>query len=148
MLIGIDPALSPDLLHALASMGHGDEIVVADSNFPAASVAASTTVGEPLRMDVSTPRAVEAILSLLPLDTFVPAPIARMAVVDDPDAVPDVQREVDEVLRRTGAPGTVESVERHAFYERAARAFAVVRTGERRFYGCVILVKGVIGPDE
>ena len=147
MLIGIDPALSPDVLHALAAMGHGDEIVVADANFPAASVAASTTVGEPLRMDVPTPRAVEAILSLLPLDTFVPAPVARMAVVDDPHAVPDVQREVDAVLHRTGAPGTVESVERHAFYERAARAFAVVRTGERRFYGCVILVKGVIGPD-
>lgn len=147
MLIGIDPVLGPDLLRALAAMGHGDEIAIVDGNFPAASVAAYTTTGEALRVDVDLPRALEAILSILPLDTFVPAPVARMAVVDEPDAVPPLQAEVHDLLARLDAPGTVEAVERHAFYERARRAFAVVRTGERRFYGCVLVTKGVIGPE-
>ena len=147
MLIGIDPLLGPDLLHALRAMGHGDEIVVADANFPAAAIAASTTVGEALRMDTTTPRAVEAILSVMPLDTFVPDPVARMEVVGDAAAEPEVQGEVKAILDRIGAPGGVASIERHAFYERASRAFAVLQTAERRFYGCVVLAKGVIEPD-
>ena len=147
MLIGIDPLLGPDLLHALRSMGHGDEIVVADANFPAASVAEHTTLGEELRVDASTPRAVEAVLSVMPLDTFVPDPVARMEVVGDAAEEPEVQGEVKALLERVGAPGGVESIERHAFYERARGAFCVLQTGERRFYGCIVLKKGVIAPD-
>ena len=147
MLIGIDPLLGPDLLHALRAMGHGDEIVVADANFPAASVAAGTVVGEPLRMSATTTRAVEAVLSVMPLDTFVPDPVARMEVVGDADAEPEVQREVKALLQRIGAPGGIESIERHAFYERAKGAFCVLQTDERRFYGCIVLKKGVIAPD-
>ena len=147
MLIGIDHLLGADLLHALRSMGHGDEIVVADANFPAAAVAAHTVVGEALHMDASTPRAVEAVLSVMPLDTFVDAPVARMEVVGDAVAEPEVQSEVAAHLKRIGAPGAIESIERHAFYERARGAFAVLQTSERRFYGCIVLKKGVIEPD-
>ena len=147
MLIGIDPLLGPGLLGALRAMGHGDEIVVADANFPAASVAAHTVLGEPLTIGASTPRAVEAVLSVMPLDSFVDHPVARMEVVGDSNAEPEVQAEVAALIRRIGAPGRIASIERHAFYERAREAFCVLQTTERRFYGCIVLKKGVIGPD-
>ena len=147
MLIGIDPLLGPGLLGALRAMGHGDEIVVADANFPATSVAAHTVLGEPLTIGCSTPRAVEAVLSVMPLDGFVDHPVARMEVVGDAVAEPEVQVEVKAHLARIGAPGGIESIERHAFYERAKNAFCVLQTTERRFYGCIVLKKGVIEPD-
>ena len=101
MLWGIDPLLDADLLYALRRMGHGDEIAVVDTNYPAVSTAMSTTTGAPLLMaGVSAARAVEAILSVMPLDTFVPDPAGRMEVVGDPDAIPPVQREVQAVLDR------------------------------------------------
>ena len=91
MLWGIDPLLDADLLYALRRMGHGDEIAVVDTNYPAASTAMSTVTGEPLLMaGVSAARAVEAILSVMPLDTFVPDPAGRMEVVGDPDDAPDL----------------------------------------------------------
>ena len=149
MLWGIDPLLDADLLYALRRMGHGDEIAVVDTNFPAASVAMSTVVGEPILMaGVPAARAVEAILSVMPLDTFVPDPAARMEVVGDPNAIPPVQREVQQAVdRAAGKHVLLQGVERFAFYERAKNAFAIVPTGERRFYGCFIFKKGVVPPE-
>ena len=143
MLKGLDPLLSPDLLHALAAMGHGDELVVADANFPAARVARRL-----IRLPgIDAPRALRAILSVLPLDTFTGTPAAVMAVVGDPEAVPPPVREFQAVVDfAAGRPVRIESIERFAFYERARAAFAVVATGEPRFYGNIILVKGVVPP--
>jgi L-fucose mutarotase len=141
MLKGLDPLLSPDLLHVLAQMGHGDEVALVDRNFPAAAVARRL-----VRLDgCDLPTAAAAVLSVLPLDTFVAQPIAAMDMVDNPGAVPDVQREVFALAGSAEARNLeVERVERFAFYERARRAFAVVATQEARPYGCVIFVKGVI----
>ena len=141
MLKGIDPLLGPELLHALRAMGHGDELVVADANFPAAAVARRL-----IRVDgVDAPRALQAILSVLPLDTFTSAPAAVMAVVGQPEAVPPPVREFRALLAEAaGRAIEVPALERFAFYERARAAFAVVVTGERRPYGNVILVKGVV----
>ena len=134
MLWGIDPLLDADLLYALRRMGHGDEIAVVDTNYPAASTAMSTVTGEPLLMaGVSAARAVEAILSVMPLDTFVPDPAGRMEVVGDPDAIPPVQREVQQVLdRAAGKHVPLQGIERFDFYERARNAFVILITGERR----------------
>ncbi len=146
---GIDPLLDADLLYALRRMGHGDEIAVVDTNYPAASTAMSTVTGEPLLMaGVSAARAVEAILSVMPLDTFVPDPAGRMEVVGDPDAIPPVQREVQAVLdRAAGKHVPLQGIERFDFYERARNAFVVLITGERRFYGDFIFKKGVVPPE-
>jgi len=149
MLKGIDPRLGPDVLHALRAMGHGDTLIVVDSNFPAASMSRGTAAGAPLTMEnLSLPDALEAILSVLPLDTFVDDFAARMQVVDAPDEVPQVQEEALAAIRAAGHGRPVPAVERFAFYDLARDAFAIVQTGERRFYGCVMLRKGVIGPDE
>ncbi len=144
MLKGIDPLLSPEVLGVLAEMGHGDSITVADANFPAASVAHRTVHGRAIRMDAPVPRAVEAILSLLPLDTFDGSPVHRMAVVDDPGAVPEIAAEVVALVEGEGFD--VTAVERFAFYDAARKSYAVVQTSDARFYGCFILRKGVIGP--
>ncbi len=141
MLIGLDPLLTPDLLHALASMGHGDDIVLADANYPA-------TRG---RLLLAVPGAgivplLRAVLTLFPLDRFVPHPAQTMQVVDSPDQVPPVVAEMNEVLRLNGAH-PARAVERHAFYGIAERAYAIVRTGERRFYGNIVLTKGVLPPE-
>jgi L-fucose mutarotase len=141
MLKGLDPVLNPELLHALAAMGHGDEIAVVDANFPAASVARRL-----IRLDgVAAPRALRAILSLLPLDTFTDTPAAVMAVVGDPAAVPPPVRDFQPLVdAAAGRPVRLVALERLAFYERARAAFAVVATGEPRGYGNIILTKGVI----
>ncbi|ABD55037.1 RbsD/FucU family protein [Jannaschia sp. CCS1] len=149
MLKGIDPRLNADVLHCLRAMGHGDTLVIADTNFPADSVARHTIYGELLRMEnLTCGAAMEAILSVLPLDTFVDDFAARMEVVDSPDEIPDVQGEVQEQIDRAeGRPRPMVSVERFEFYDQARESYAVIQTGERRFYGCFILRKGVIGPD-
>ncbi|MBN8898508.1 MAG: ribose ABC transporter [Rhodospirillales bacterium] len=142
MLKGIDPLLSAELLHALASAGHGDRIAIVDANFPAARVAHRL-----IRLPgVAAPRALDAVLSVLPIDTFEPEPVAVMQVVGDPNAVPDPVRDFMAVLARHGAPVPIAR-EKHAFYAQTADAFAVVQTGERRFYGNVLLTKGVVPPD-
>ena len=148
MLKGIDPLLHADLLHALRAMGHGDELVLCDTNFPADSVARRTVLGRLLRLDeLTAARAARAVLSVMPLDGFVEAPAARMEVVGRPDEIPEVQREVQaEIDAAEGRAWPMAGVERFAFYERAKQAYAVVATGERRFYGCFILKKGVIPP--
>jgi L-fucose mutarotase len=150
MLKNIDPLLNADILHALCAMGHGDEVVICDANFPADSVARRTVRGEVLRMDgVNAPRAVRAVLSVLPLDTFVDDPASRMEVVGDASALPAVQREAQrEVDDAEGRSVPFASVERFAFYERAKRAYCVIATGEARGYGCFIFTKGVqLAPD-
>ncbi len=141
MLKGLDPLLSPDLLHALAAMGHGDEIVVVDANFPAASTAQRL-----IRLDgADSPRALAAILSVLPLDSFVDDPLKTMQVVGDAKKTPEAVRDFAAVVRRTqGHKVALTPIERQAFYERARDAYAIVATGERRFYGNIIVTKGVI----
>jgi L-fucose mutarotase len=149
MLKGLDPLLNPDILAALRAMGHGDELVLADANFPADAIARDTVVGEALRMDgVDLPRAARAILSVLPLDTFVDHAVLRMQVVDDPDAVLPVHGEVlAEVERAEGPSFSMGTIERMAFYDRARQSYCVIATGERRPYGDFIFKKGVIPPD-
>jgi L-fucose mutarotase len=145
MLKGIDPLLGPGLLSLLRAMGHGDEIVVADANFPAAST--GTSLNRVLRADGSDAvRLTQAIVSVLPLDDFVPAAAFRMAVVDKPDEVPPITQDFARVLKAAGYNGPIEPIERHAFYARAKTAFAIVATGEMRLYGNLILKKGVIRP--
>ena len=150
MLKGINPLLNADVLYALRAMGHGDRLVVCDTNFPADSIARQTAFGELLRIDnVSTAKAIEAILSVMPLDTFVDDAAMRMEIVGQPQEVPPVQREVQAVIDHAeGKSWPLVGVERHAFYEKAKTAYCVIATGERRFYGCFIFSKGVIAPDE
>ena len=150
MLKTIDPALNADVLFALRAMGHGDRLVVCDTNFPADSIARRTALGRLLRIDnVSAARAVGAILSVLPLDTFVEDAAIRMEIVGSPLDVPPVQQEVQAAIDRAeGKSWPLVGVERHAFYEKAKTAYCIVATGERRFYGCFLFTKGVIPPDE
>jgi L-fucose mutarotase len=149
MLKGIDPLLNADVLYVLESMGHGDDLVICDTNFPADSVARATVLGTLLRIDnVTAARAARAVLSLMPLDSFVDAPASRMEMVGKPGEIPEVQREVQaEIDAAEGRSWPMGGVERFAFYERAKRAYAVIVTGERRFYGCFIFKKGVIAPE-
>jgi L-fucose mutarotase len=143
MLKGLDPLLNADLLHVLRSMGHGDDLVIVDANFPAASMGRRVVA-----MDgVSATRALEAVLSVMPLDDFVDEPCARMQVVDDPGAVPEICQEFQTIIDRAeGGRFPLASIERFAFYERARQAFALVRTGETRLYGNVLLKMGVVRP--
>jgi L-fucose mutarotase len=148
MLKGIDPILNAEVLHALRAMGHGDDLVLCDTNFPAQSIARRTVHGRLLRIDAPLPRVAKAVLSLYPLDSFVDDAAARMEVVGDPAGIPEVQREVQaEIDAAEGKPWPMIGIERFAFYERAKQAYAVIQTGERRFYGCVAFRKGVIPPD-
>ena len=148
MLKGIDPILNAEVLGALRAMGHGDDLILADTNFPAASVAARTVLGTLLRIDAPAARVTRAVLSIYPLDTFVEDAAARMEVVGAPDEVPEVQREVQAAVDAAeGRPWPMIGIERYAFYERAKQAYAVVQTGERRFYGCFAFRKGVIPPE-
>lgn len=144
MLRGIDPLLGPELLHVLASMGHGDELAIVDANFPAATMASRL-----VRLDgVDAPRALEAVLSVLPLDTFVKSPAMVMQVVGNAKQVPPPVRDFQPIVDRAmGRKLRLAPLERFAFYERVKSAFAVLATGERRFYGNIILTKGVIGPE-
>ncbi|MDB5766458.1 MAG: fucU [Collimonas fungivorans] len=149
MLKLIDPLLNADVLYALRAMGHGDELVLCDANFPADSVARQTTLGRLLRIDgVGTAQAARAILSVLPLDNAVDDPARRMEVAGEPGNVPPVQQEVQlEINHAEGRVRVMGSVERFAFYEAARKAYCVIATGERRFYGCFLFKKGVIAPE-
>lgn len=149
MLKGIDPRLNAEVLYALRAMGHGDVLIVADTNFPSDSVARETVLGDLLRMDnLTAGEAVEAILSVYPLDTFVDDFAGRMEIVGEPDTVPPVQVEVQAAIDAAeGQSRPMISVERFAFYDLAKNSYAVIQTGERRFYGCFMLRKGVIPPE-
>jgi L-fucose mutarotase len=150
VLKNLDPLLNADVLHALRAMGHGDELVICDANFPGDSVARETVTGKLLRLDgVDAPRAIRAVLSVLPLDTFVDDPASRMEVVGEPDTLPAVQREAQaEVNKAEGRDVPFVGIERFAFYERAKQAYCVIATGEQRGYGCFVFKKGVLlAPD-
>lgn len=149
MLKGIDNRLNADVLRVLRAMGHGDVLIVADTNFPSDSVARATVTGELLRMEnLTCAQAVNAILSVLPLDTFVDDFAGRMEVVGAPTEVPAVQQEVQaEIDRAEGRPRPMIGIERFAFYDMARKSYAVIQTGERRFYGCFMFRKGVIPPE-
>jgi L-fucose mutarotase len=144
MLKNIDPLLSPDLLMVLRSMGHGDEIAVVDGNFPAAAMAKRL-----IRLDgLSVTDVTSAILSVMPLDDFVPEAAWRMEVVGDPQAQQPIFEEFRAIItRHEGSSFRLAALERFAFYERAKAAYAIVSTGENRLYGNIILKKGVIRND-
>jgi L-fucose mutarotase len=143
MLKNIDPLLSPELLSTLRAMGHGDEIAIVDANYPAMSSGVPV-----IRLDAaSTTQALDAVLSVMPLDEFEPCAAFRMEVVGDPGAEQPIFEDFRNLLRRheRNVP-QLGSIERFAFYGRVKRCFAVVATGERRLYGNIILKKGIIRP--
>lgn len=144
MLRNINPLLSPDLLHILRSMGHGDEIAIVDGNFPAEREAQRL-----VRLDgIPATDVLKAVLSVMPLDTYVDHPASRMEVVGKPDAVPEICVEFQKIINETAdAPRDMDKIERFAFYDRVQDCFAVVATGENRQFGNIILAKGVISPD-
>lgn len=149
MLKTISPLLNADVLYALRAMGHGDYLILSDTNFPSDSIARQTVLGRLLRMENTTSaEAAGAILSLMPLDTFIDNAAERMEVVGSPDELPPVQREVQAAIDKAeDRHWPLKSIERFAFYEKAKKAYCVIQTGERRFYGCFVLTKGVIPPD-
>lgn len=149
MLKGIDNRLNAEVLGCLRAMGHGDVLIVCDTNFPAESVARATVTGQLLRMDnLTAGQAVNAILSVLPLDTFVDDFAGRMEIVGNPAELPPVQREVQaEIDAAEGKSRQMIGIERFAFYDLARKSYAVIQTGERRFYGCFMFRKGVIPPE-
>lgn len=142
MLKNINPLLGPELLMLLRAMGHGDEIAIVDANYPAESNAQQL-----VRLDgVSATDVLDAVLSVLPLDSFVDNAAFTMQVVGDPDAVPEIVGEFHQLIANHEVIEVKPlSVERHAFYERVKQAFAVVATGETRLYGNILLKKGIIG---
>lgn len=146
MLKGVDKRATPELLHCLAMLGHGDEIAVVDANFPAYSTAAETAYKKVIELPFdSVADAVELITSLLPLDGFVPFCALRMQVDDKPEHMDEVHRDVFEILQKAKPEeGNLGSIERQEFYVRAKQAFAVIRTSERRAFGCFILRTGVV----
>ncbi len=146
MLKNIASELSPDLLWCLASMGHGETIVLVDRNFPATDVAKNTSSGRIIELPgLDIPAATRVILSVMPLDDFIPSPLACMQVVGEPEKILPMQREVhDLAVKAEGRSFEMARLERFAFYEAAKKSFAVVRTSEFRPYGCFIFTMGVI----
>lgn len=143
MLKNIPPILSPDLLHALRAMGHGDEIVIVDANYPAESA------GPPvIRLDgLLATDVADAVLSLMPLDDFVDEQAFAMEVVGNPRKREQTHKEFDRLVKKHEPTMKLSHLERFAFYARAANAFVIVQTGERRLYGNILLKKGVIRPN-
>lgn len=148
MLRNFDNRLNADVIRALRAMGHGDDLVICDMNFPADSTARATTLGKLLRLEnLTCAQAAEAILSVFPLDSFVDHPASRMEIAGRPGEIPLVQAEVQMAIDKAeGKSCPMGSIERFAFYERAKRAYCVIITGEPRFYGCFVFKKGVIAP--
>ena len=142
MLKGISPLLNPELLKILAAMGHGDEIVIGDGNFPADSMGKRC-----VRCDGhSVPELLDAILQLFPLDDFVAEPVTLMEVVPGslPEGEPPIWREFKQIIDKHEPDAKIGFCELFEFYERSKRAYATIQTGERALYACVILKKGVI----
>jgi len=141
MLKGVPNIISPELLKIIMEMGHGDEIILADGNFPAASVAQRL-----IRADGhDVPELLEAILKFFPLDQYVAKPVGLMAVVPGDDTKPTIWEDYRKIVKASGEKfSDFEFVERFAFYERAKEAYAVVATSEKALYANIILKKGVI----
>lgn len=141
MLIGVSKLISPELLKVLMEMGHSDEIVIADGNFPAASHAQRL-----IRCDGhNMPELLDAVLQLFPLDQYVEKPVSLMQVMPgDSVATPIWDKYQAIIEQHTELKQPFEEVERFAFYERAKKAYAIVATGEGALYANLILKKGVI----
>ena len=140
MLKGIDSIISPELLKILMEMGHSDEIVIADGNFPGASHAKRL-----IRADGhGVPELLDAVLKLFPLDTYVDAPVTLMEVVKGDTVVPTIWEEYKKIVKKHEPNAKLENIERFAYYERAKNAYAVVMTGESALYANIILKKGVV----
>ena len=143
MLKNVPSILSPALLKVLMEMGHGDEIVLGDGNFPAESMGKNVVI----RADGhSVPELLDAILTMMPLDQYTEKPAALMEVVPGDPVVPVIWDEYRAILKKHGEnPEAVEMMERFAFYERAKKVYAIVATGETAIYANILLKKGVIG---
>lgn len=139
MLKGIPSILSPDLLKILMEMGHGDDLVIGDGNFPAASVAQRL-----IRLDGhKVPEILDAILKLYPLDDYVEAPVKLMQTAAD-DPLPAIWQEYQDLVDKHAGKVKFEEVERFEFYEQAKKAYCVIATGESALYANIILTKGVV----
>lgn len=143
MLKGVPAILSPQLLKVLCEMGHGDEIVIADGNFPAESMGKDAVV---IRADGhGVPEILDAVLKMIPLDQYTEDPAALMEVVPGDDCVPVIWEQYRALLEENGEdPARIERMERFAFYERAKKACAIVATGESAIYANILLKKGVV----
>ncbi len=143
MLKGVPAILSPQLLKVLCEMGHGDEIVIADGNFPAESMGKDAVV---IRADGhGVPEILDAVLKMIPLDQYVETPAALMEVVPGDDCVPVIWEQYRALLEENVEdPAHIEMMERFAFYERAKKAYAIVATGESAIYANILLKKGVV----
>lgn len=149
MLKGIDPRVTPELMDCLIRLGHGDEIVIADRNFPSASTAAHCTMPTVIRLPgFSAPEAAELITQHMPIDNFADYGALRMEVDNAPDQVEAVHQEVFDILRAVAPEGaTLTSIERQDFYKHARNTFAVISCSEDRPFGCFILRMGVVFPE-
>lgn len=143
MLKNVPAVLSPDLLKVLCEMGHGDELVIADGNFPAESVGKGAVV---IRADGhGVTEILDAVLTLIPLDKYTAKPAALMEVVPGDPVVPTIWNDYKAVLVRHGEnPEAIEMTERFAFYEKAKKAYAIIATGETAIYANILLKKGVV----
>lgn len=143
MLKGVPAILSPQLLKVLCEMGHGDEIVIADGNFPAESMGKDAVV---IRADGhGVPEILDAVLKMIPLDQYTENPAALMEVVPGDDCVPVIWEQYRALLEENGEdPAHIEMMERFAFYERAKKAYAIIATGEIAIYANILLKKGVV----
>lgn len=144
MLKGISPVISPDILKALAEMGHGDELIIADGNFPCHSVGKNSIV---IRADGhGVPEILDAVLSLIPLDTYTEKPVALMEVVKgDTCGTPEIWKTYEDILNKyEPTHHNIDYTERFAFYERAKGAYLIIATGEKAIYANILLKKGVV----
>ena len=141
MLKNIPKNLSPELVKVLMEMGHGDELVIADGNYPAASNARNL-----VRCDgLGVPELLESILKLFPLDTYSEYAIGLMEIVPGDDIVPVIWDEYKQIIEKSNVEnGKIEQIERFAFYERGKKAYAIVATGEEALYANILLRKGVV----
>ncbi len=144
MLKNLPPLLSADLLYHLRAMGHGDELAIVDANFPAHSHA-QHHVALPGNQATDV---LDAVMSVLPLDSFVEHPANHMQVVGEPQAVPEICREFSNILKQhQGHDVSLGSIERFDFYKRVKQCYLVISTSEARLYGNIIITKGIIAPD-
>ena len=140
MLQGISPLISPELLKILCEMGHGEEIVLGDANFPAGTVGRRV-----IRADgIGTTELLEAILPLFPLDQYDPSNFVLMRVPEEEGITPEIWQQYRGVLNRYEPQAKMEHIERFAYYERAKKAYCVVATGETAIYANILLKKGVV----
>lgn len=143
MLKNIPPILSPELLKVLSEMGHGDEIIIADGNFPAEALGSGHIV---IRADGhGVPVILDAVLQMIPLDQYSDRPVALMSVVAGDSCKPTIWEVFKTLLAKHDSEhSSIEMMERYDFYERAKHAYAIIATGETQIYANILLKKGVV----